>query len=334
MKRWHRRTLIVLALGALGTVALGLRPALTPNEVSVISRAGNAVPLPEHLHGRNFSFTHVIKPGQPHKGTWFAGNSAEALSRLQATDWRVTVSCKEGKLVVETAPVEMSASMAQVRGELFTGISYVSKVRRPNGRTHTEYQLDISCYAEITPCFWQEKQRVHWLQFITIDVDDEAADMGTPLLVEIPQSFTEKFTLSSEGPEPALPARYCYSPAENALLRLLHTIAACTEHTHSLLTHRLISGSRQLARFAGSAPWPKNWGKAQDMAQTIAYRVGPTLEYLAENDCFGNQQLADYINGEDFAAIFGENFRHAKNSESEFNIQEIEIKQSTTNFEK
>lgn len=325
MKKWHKRTLFVLALGLLGTVAVAYRPALTPDEVQEIKHFEQEVALPEHLSDSTFAFTHTIQLHNPQKGTWYAGGLQEVHKQLTPAEWPIEVRCENGKLKVLAPPPALSAPLAHLKATWVVGIGDVSRVRRPNGRLHTEYQLHISCNLEHTPSLWRPKQREMFVQFITVDVEDKAADMGTALLAETVGPFFGQFRMSTTGPEPQLPARYCESALSNAMLRLLHTLAACTPDTHEQLTPRLINGAAQLSRFATDAPWPECWGHSDEMARTIAYRLGPVLEYLAEKECFGNQQLADFINGEHFARIFGESFVDAKSSDIQADLEDIEI---------
>lgn len=325
MKKWHKRTLIVLTLGLLGTVALGLRPALTPDDVQEIKHFSTESPLPENCKESRFAFTHTIQLQTPHRGTWYAEGQQNVHPLLSPAEWSIEVSCREGKLQVSAPPPPLHSKWAHLRATWVVGIGDVSYVRRPNGRKHAEYQLHISCNIERTPCFWQQPQREMFVQFITVDVEDEAADLGTALLADTDSPFFSQFSPGTTGPTPQLPSRYCESPISNVMLRLLHTLAACTPETHRQLTPRLINGATQLSRFATQAPWPECWGNSADMAGTIAYRIGPTLEYLAEHECFGNQQLTDFINGENFSRIFGEKFSDAKSSELNNELESIDI---------
>lgn len=331
MRKWHKRSLIVIGLGLVGTILLGLRPAIVPDEIVQISHFAQEIPLPEHLRNSDFSFSHSIQVNAPHRGTWYANGGADIHALLKPNEWKINLSCRDGKLIVHQEEPQLSAPMAQIKANWLVGLGEPCRVRRPNGSFHTEYQLHISCSMEYIPCFWQKPLCEHFVQFITIDVEDAAADMGTILLADMGSNtpFASQFHPGTTGPPAVLPARYCYSAKENALLRLLHTLAACTPDTHRYMSPRLISGADQLCHFATDAPWPDCWGKAAPMAQTIAYRVGPTLEYLAEQECFGNQQLADFINSDKFAKIFGNHFRDAKSSDISVNLGDIEIRQIT-----
>lgn len=330
MKKWHKRTLIVVALGLLGTVALGLRPALTPDDVQEIKHFSTELPLPDRQKDSRFCFTHTIQLHSPHRGTWYAGGQQTVHPLLTPAEWSIQVSCADGKLRVTAPPPPLHSKWAHLRATWVVGIGDVSYVRRPNGSRHAEYQLHLSCNIERTPCFWQEPQREMFVQFITVDVADEAADLGTALLAAADSPFFSEFSPGTTGPAAQLPARYCESPVSNALLRLLHTLAACTPETHEQLTPRLVNGAAQLARFATQAPWPDCWGNSADMARTIAYRVGPTLEFIAENECFGNQQLADFINGEHFSRIFGDKFADSKSSDINAELEGIDIQRVNT----
>lgn len=326
MKKWHKRTLIVLFLGALGTVALGLRPALLPDKATRIQYFPSEVPLPEHLAQSTFAFTHNIALSSPQRGTWIDTRASGLQQPIIGQDWHIRVFCRDGQLRVEAMPPEAGADMGQLRLECSAGIGDRRLVRSPNGRMHTEYLLHISCFAEFTPTFWRPKQNSLWVQFITINVEDEAADMGTPLWTTPEREFTNRFRMSTNGPMPVLPARYCNAPLDNAMLRLLHTLAACTPETHQQYVPTLTAGAAGLCRFATDAPWPECWGQAAQTARDLAYRLGPTLVYLQQNACFGNEQLIDFINGDDFATIFGKNFADSKSDEINNELQGIDIK--------
>ena len=325
MKKWHKRTLIVLTLGAVGVAALGMRPALLPDQSGMVHHFSTEAPLPEHLSQSNFSFTHTVNISEPQRGTWMDTQSAGIQQAITAEDWVIQVTCREGKLHVQTKAPEVTAGNGQLRVECSSGIGDKRVVRSPNGSLHTEYLLHISCFAEFTPTFWRPVQQNLWVQFITIDVEDEAADMSTPLWVTPDAAFTSRFRMSTTGPGAKLPARYCNGPLENAMLRLVRTLAACTPETHEFYVPTLTAGAGRLCRFATTAPWPDCWGQAAQTARALSYRLGPTLLYLEQNACFGNEQLIDFINGKDFATIFGENFADSKSNDLNSELQGIDI---------
>lgn len=332
MKKWHWRTIFVLTLGAIGIVALGLRPALLPDDVhnGYHAMLGSAsMPLPANLAKSTFAFTHTVSLNKPHRGTWFRNGNTALCEQLLAKDWSVSVSCQNGRLTVQAPPPEVQAEKGHLQVQSFVGILPGQSVRRPNGSMHTEYELHVFFAAEYTPCFWQEKQYLQWVQVLTVDVQDEAADLALPILTDTNSPFFTLYSMSTDGPTPELPARYCNSPVENAMLRLVHTLAACTEDTHAALTPRLVSGTAALAALArkNNEPWPNCWGAAANTAQELAYRLGPTLIYLAENNCFSNQQLADYINSEDFGCIFGTDFSHAKRDDINVQLEDVYFQQ-------
>lgn len=330
MKKWHKRTLVILFLGALGTVAIGLRPAWQQDEVKVIHPFSTVCDLPLHLQNSNFSFTHSISLLAPQRGSWFDTQSRGIEAQIQGGNWDIRVVCKDGKLTVLAPPAELSAADGHLRVVSFAGIGEAREVRTPNGNIHTEYLMHVSCYAEYTPSFWREPQRSYWVQFITIDVEDESADMGTPLWAPPNADFLRRFRMSTNGPDAMLPARYCNAPLENAMLRLTRTLAACTEETHAAYTPTLISGAEQMCRFATDSPWPDCWGAHAQTARDLSYRLGPTLVYLQQNACFGNADLADFINSENFARIFGKDFSEARNPEIDVDLRAIDIERINT----
>lgn len=325
MKKWHKRTVFILLLGVLGTAAIGLRPALQPDEVKVIHPFPTMCDLPPYLQKSTFSFAHTISHNDPQRGSWFDTSCNGIQQQIKGNKWKIQVVCKNGKLSVLAPPAELSAENGHLRVVSFAGIGAAREVRSPNGNIHTEYLMHISCFAEFTPTFWRDPQRSHWVQFITIDVEDEAADPGTPLWAPPNDEFRRRYRMNTQGPQPTLPARYCNAPIENAMLRLLHTLAACTEDTHRHYTPTLIAGARQLRRFASDAPWPECWGTHAQTARELSYRLGPTLVYLQQNACFGNADLADFINSEDFAAIYGSDFSQARDPEINVNLRDIDI---------
>lgn len=336
MKKWHKRTLLVLTAGAIGTVALALRPAFTADEVTTHTPYLQEYPLPAHLQNSDFAFTHTINPTALHHGTYCTNAKSELLHNLSAADWNITVTCRDGKLLLShNSPLLHSLRATDhIRTTYCAGIENIYTVRQPNGREHQEYQLCIACHIERTPSFWQPVETEQFLQFITVNVDDKAADLCTSVLSEN-WLATSRLSPVTDGPQHNLPARYCGTPQENAMRRLLHTLAACTEKTHARLTPRLIAGARALSKLADKDKvWPDCWGTSSDTARDIAYRVGPTLLHLAEKECYGNSQLINFINSDDFATIFGENFSDSQSSHPDIDLGTFEIRKISPKSEK
>lgn len=327
MKKWHKRTLFVLTAGFLGTIALGFRPAFTPDEAVHYSHFMSECALPDNLKNEDFSVTHSIELSQPHAGTLFANGETQLLTELAPTTWNISVQSHQGKLTV-SCDTPILHSLHPIHHLLTTytaGIENIRCVRQPNGKYQQEFQLCLSCHVVQTPSFWQTPKKLHFIQYLTINLADKSADLCPSVLAD--NWFARhNFRPMPGGPMPNLPARYCNSPVENAMLRLLNTLAACTQETHRQLTPRLIAGAHVLKLAADTKkPWPDCWGTSAAMARSVAYNIGPTLEHLEQNKCFGNQQLINFINSEDFSRIFGENFSEARSSHSDIDLSDMKI---------
>ena len=177
--------------------------------------------------------------------------------------------------------------------------------RQPSGKRHCIRHILLSC-EQTSP-----QGNTVYLQLLEVDATLGSADLipcgATPPRYAALLPTTDYRSSAPTG----LPEKYNGSPLRRDMLRLLYAMAAVDSPTMAAKgTPEIAAFAWQLAARAPmpNTPWPDCWGDAAQDARTIARHLTPTLLYFHENDCFGCQELADFINSPNFARIFGENF--------------------------
>lgn len=178
--------------------------------------------------------------------------------------------------------------------------------RQPGGKRHTIRRILLSA----------EQRGAHgstvYLQLLEVDATLGSVDLlpcggATPARYAALRPVQDYSSAAPSG----LPEKYNGPPLRRDMLRLLYAMAALDSPSMAA------QGAPEIAAFAWQlaarvpmphSPWPHCWGGAAEDAREIARRLTPTLVFLQENDCFGCQALADFINSPLFARIFGESF--------------------------
>lgn len=306
MKKWVFCSVAVLFLAAAGTLAWALRPAweqgsradyTADRPVALPLQAGDAMEL---------TYRWQLRDNPPH--TLLLGD-ADALAALNdAEPWTVTLHFENGACRMVSAAPQLSAQdkLTGADSRFYVAYTGQSLLRMPNGGTHLQYHFTLAAEVALTPSFWQRKQRLILLQELIVDPTDKAADLVTPA---VPASMAQLPVQQVVSGKPAaLPARFCGSAAEQALERYLFRMAMLrSAETVETQLPLLQSKAAELAELYTDPeqPWPDCWGRAADKAQENARRLIPVLQHLQEEDCYGSQELADFINSPLFERLFG-----------------------------
>ncbi len=330
-KKWVRRSAVILTLGAVGTFAFALRPAFVPDSATLATEAVQHIPARlrdarDSLAPMDiaYSWDMLAHPS----GTIILGDlEPDAFSQLREARWNIRLRQEGGQLSVHAeAPVfHAQDARCAVHTRFHAAPGERTLQRMPNGRDHILYHVQLMCEVRIELPFWQPGIRSIALQQLVIDPVDGAVDISTtPNLLPALKAWHDGRPANASGPatspprrlirsaQPSgLPERYCGSPRQQQLTRIVYSLADMVDGGQ---VRRLLPGVKRSARELAellpepAAPWPQCWGDEADMAQQLARRLTPVLVTMQENACFGSQELADFINGEDFGLLFGNNF--------------------------
>ncbi len=328
MKKWAKRSLVILTLGVLGTVAFALRPAFIPDASEAVGGATQSVPARirdarDALAPLDIRYTWDLR-AHPSGTLVMGAQEPDAFALLREARWPIRLRQQGGTLTVEAGePVFQAADgLSSVRTRFHVLHAGRGLQRMPNGRDHILYHVVLICDVSVQPPFWQPAQRTLAMQELVLDLVDGAVDLdptpqagftrapwvkGRPFPMQ-PVGALPPCRLISSGAPTGLPERYCGSPRQRQLTRLVYTMADLVDGGQvRFLMPGLRRGARELVELLPepAAPWPQCWGSEAAMAEQLSQRMVPVLEYLEEHDCFGSQELADFINGEDFGRLFG-----------------------------
>ena len=322
MKKWIPACLGIILAGAI-TVGLcwWLAPAMKADTCVLLApqNGESAVALPDKEKGCNMRLTHRLNIKTPAGKALLLGAAApSAFDMLQgAPEWKVQLEAKEGTLYIRTQAPQLSPANALHLAEsrFFVRESGRTLLRMPDTTTHMQHHFILACELTITPPYPGEKCHSILMQELVVDLQDCSADLIVP---QIPPSLAHlpATQLSSATPT-GLPERICGSVAEQELQRYLFRLATvCDKATAEQQVPILLSVGNELIKLhCGNDAWPRCWGKAADTAQECARRSLPLLQHMQENDCYGSQQLAEFINGPTFDLIFGAAFKKSPTHE-------------------
>ncbi len=333
--RWVKRSAALLALGMLGTLAFALRPAFVPDSAETLGERAPTVPARirdarDTLPPLDIAYTWDLQ-AQPTGTLVMGAQEPDAFSLLREARWDIRLRQEGGVLTVSAAePLFHAAdSLCAVRARFSVKHAGRTLQRMPNGREHILYHIVLLCDVSVQPPFWQPAIRTLAMQELVLDPVDSAADLsphpdpahayapwveGRPFPIQ-PVAGLPPYRLISSNSPSGLPERYCGSPRQRQLTRIVYTMA---DFVSSAQVRLLLPGLERSAReLAGllpepGEPWPQCWGGEAAMARQLSQRLAPVLSYLQENDCFGSQALADFINGEDFGKLFGGTLREER----------------------
>lgn len=233
----------------------------------------------------------------------------DAFSLLEKALWPIHIQTFGSGYSLQGDEITWHARHALNRVITRTSITHQgSWVRRmPSGRLHQQHLAILSCQVEVHPLLFGKPIVTEAQQTLLIDGMDGCID-----LVPMKKQAAGKPRLSIISTIPSgLPERYAGTATEREMQRILDTLACIrTTALAKDCVPWLLLHTRELvtSQENPTASWPHCWGAAADMAQRLSYRVIPTLIYLQENNCFGSQELADYINSPLFSKLFGEDF--------------------------
>lgn len=317
MKKWQERTLFILGLGIVGTIALAVRPAFHADKSEDISTPEDKIHALQEGHDKNLSFScdYVWDFSNHPANTVLMGDLApNAFSLLEEAKWHIRLETDNGKLKLSYDKPVLHAKnpMSQVRASYLSYYVFPHLYRlMPDGQIHVEYNIFLLCEVTVTPSFWGKPVHTFAVQNLMVDVMDASVDVTAPM---IPAHFKDKLAYRKleNGVAPKLPSRYCGSPAEQGMTQVLYMLSDIRVPFSAGFQAEKVRAlaEKTVNRYAdASKPWPDCWGADAGVAERLAQRVVPTLIRLQEKECYKSQPLADFINSPTFARIFGESFK-------------------------
>lgn len=316
MKKWQEYALFILGLGIVGALTLALKPTFLSNEVMDLSKESPTVPIIREIDQRSsWSCDYTWDLAKSPDNTLLLGDQ-EILSQIIPMEWKLRIDVKDNQLSVSYDTPEARAESPFCQTKTIYHVAWdpfpISRTT-PNGSIHGEHRLHLMCEIIITPSFWGNPIHSVFVQELSIDVTDGTADLVRPSISPVLEQQLGS-VLITDGIEPDLPRRYCGSPAEQGLLKLLYQFSDIDqEHIAEKATPILKKQAEKLVNDHAQAdlPWPECWGDAADMAKQVSRRATTTLIRLQQQECYKNQELADFINSPLFARVFGEKFEAA-----------------------
>lgn len=179
-----------------------------------------------------------------------------------------------------------------------------SRVRQPDGHHHPVRPI-LLCYEAGSP-----EAPVIYMQMIELDLIAGTLDL-IPCSVT-PEEYAHLTVQDYSTPDtPELPAKIEGDSVQRQMLNLLYALAYIDSPEQAEALSDILPGlaytlSRKIPRPLN--PWPRNWGNYEAFARDTARELTRTLVHLQENDCFGSEKLAAFINSPIFGIIFGERF--------------------------
>lgn len=306
MKKWQRRTAMIFLLSAAGTAALLMRPAfLEDTQTDYSPTAPSSIVMREN-DAMSLQYRWYLKdsPG----GTLLLGDP-ETLQQVAGEPmWAVSLRFENNQLKVESAAPKIKAAdrFTAAESRFYVQPCGTSLLHMPDGDIHVQHHIRLACEITLTPSFFRPQQHLILMQEMMVDVADKAADLiptGVPAaMAHLPA------TTVFRGKEPALPRRFCGTAAEQELEKTLFHLAQLTDDRAVAQQLPILrANAAQLVELYADAdrPWPQCWGTAAAKAEEVAQRLLPLLQRLDEADCYGNQELIDFINGPVFTRLFG-----------------------------
>lgn len=309
MKKWVKRSSVILSLGVLGGLALAMRPALCPDEaVPFCDASCQGWALPPDCPPLDVRYS--IDLLRPEGVTCYytrGGGAPNAFDMLEPAAWALHFQTKDGRLELAcNAPVLHAQSpFQQVTSFYSFSIRNQHKEKQPDGSYQTIYIVDAECTVIVTPSFWGDGMQTTLAQSFRVNPEKGIIDPAMPPLAGKDNPPVSRF------PVKGLPTHATGSPAETALTEMLYGLGRIDSERSALSAARTLPAlaNRALPALTDpSKPWPECWGNAAPTARACAKLITPALVYLQEHDCFGCQELADFINGPLFARYFGESF--------------------------
>ncbi len=307
MKRWHKRSIIIIALGIAGVAALGLRPTVVPHTAEALTKAPHTqTTLPEHYITGGMNLTYRWKLTEPPPHTILrAATDENVFGMIKPAEWEITIQAKDGKLTADyTTPVlHAKSNTHSVATQYHAYFSAPVRYYLPSGVASVKYYLHLQCKSTLTPPFWQPPQCTTALQVLCIDVAQGTVDLVTPPMVQEDSNCR----IIRNGPTPDLPARFCGTQREQVVQHLLYDFADAARTPTGSRFRRFVQQAEAAVQqyTAADLPWPQCWGDAAAEATRANALIDDTVRDLRHHDYYGSTALKDFMHSPTFARIFG-----------------------------
>ena len=302
MKKWHKRTLAVLAVGSLGMLAFALRPAWFPDEVTPATLPPAEQQSLDEPCVLDYAWDMKDSPGIT---VYRSSGQEDAFSLLRESVWHIRLAAEGGLVrVTADAPVlRASEPFCRVETEYALRKEGEATVRMPRGSLHTVRTYELRCAVTVQRPFWQLPVRTEAVQCLRVDFEEGTADYIEPRYV----GQGGGRSVRSVSRRALLPAKYDGTETERGLQRICYLLADVQEPARAEAVGRLLPAyaARLLAYADPDAPWPACWGSAERTAGRCSAMLQPTLRYFHEHDCFGSEKLAEFLRSPEFARLFG-----------------------------
>ena len=330
MKKWHIRTLCILALGVVGLVALAYRPAFETDLAEIPPFCENtAIKLSQHDGNNDICFEYRWDLSKCSKGTILSGELQQnAFDLIQPAEWVIKVYTENGQLKANaSAPVlHAKDTTHSVKTRYFTYFKPPTLHYSPNGNRIAEHRLHLCCEITITPTWWRSPITTKAEQILSIYPTLGCADIITPSLDKEHNKL-----IITDGEEAKLPARFCGSKREQILQYLLYEFADAALSADTTRLQKFYANAQMYVEQLTTAgkEWPYCWEEAATQARRGAQLIEQTLTIIQHHNCYDMQELADFINGPIFARIFGTQLKKREQinfgNDFDFNSQDIDF---------
>lgn len=309
MKKWHRRSICIFLLAAAGTVATGLRPLLIGSSAADLTEHQGE---PQFFIGLNpqdhMHLSYRWNPAANPTHTLLLGDAGVLDALDGKAEWLTDFTFEGGRVTLRSQAPDIAAkdSLTPAHCRFFLTYKGMSTLRMPSGGIHPQHHFTLAAEIRLTPCFFQKPRHLIALQELVIDPKDHAADLVRPTVPPSMAHLPVQEVL--RGRETALPARFCGTVAEQEMEQLLFRLAQIAHAADVAPRMALIqSKAQELVDIHAdpAQPWPQCWGSAAAKAEENAQRIIPVLQRFQEADCYGSQELADFINSPLFSRIYG-----------------------------
>ncbi len=309
MKRWHKRTLCILALGIAGIVALAYRTAFEEDRAETIDYFNSpSIKLSSHDANHDICFEHRWNLSQSPRGTVQEGSlQPNAFGMIQPAEWLVKIYTKNGHLCADFTPPVIHATdpTGLVKTHYYAYFTRPTWHYCPNGSMVAEYNLCLHCDITITPAWWRSPITTRAIQVLNICPALGCADLTTAYTAALSDDTPRQ--IITDAPEAELPARFCGTQREQALQFLLYEFADAALGADTERLQQFYRTAQEYTEQLTTADkdWPACWEEAAEQARRAAQLAERTLTIIQENNCYDSEELANFINGPVFARIFG-----------------------------
>lgn len=306
---------LLLLLASLIVLFFALRPTISDDEMVDVSDAAKlSFELQDEREKAGLlDFEYEWELNHAPNNTLILNSGTEdAFALLQPASWKISCRLQEGKCILRTAPPLLRAkdSSCQVRSRYLAEFSAPFVQRHPDGTMHPVRIANLVCEVWIYRPFFQKPLHAFAIQEIKLDIIDGSADIIRPIAALMTAKGMKHHFVANTY-DANLPSRYCGTERERIITRILFSLASIdSKALADTCTPEIVKLAQQIQglQIHPDAPWPDCWGDDAPIARQAARRIIPTLVRMQENDCYGNQELIDFINSESFSRIFGEDF--------------------------